>query len=123
MPTFPPSVDVRNDATMQHLANAFRASTNAGSDFLNTTVASLHPLMVVTMKRYGLDASNRFGFGSSAQKAADSVCAPLKRAAEHLVDAGQLVGFAYLAFIKNVWTPIQMAKAAQESGKRQTLDV
>lgn len=123
MPVFPPDVTVEDDSTMHQLTNAFRSSMHAGSDFLNTVVAALHPLIVATLRRFGLDGTNRFGLGSDARKAANSVCDPLKRAAGHLMDASMLVGFAYLAFIKNVWTPIQMAKREQESGSTRTLKV
>lgn len=116
MPEFPPNVDVRNDVTFQAFANAFRLGSNAASDMLNTTAAYLHPMIVNTLKQYGLDGTNRFGFGSSAQKAADSVVYKLKLAAEFYVDGGQLVGAAYLDFIQNVWTPYQMAKKAMENG-------
>jgi hypothetical protein len=123
MPAFPPGVQVVNDTTMHALANAFRASMHAGSDYLNTVVAHLHPDMVASLRKYGLDGTNRFGFGSDAGKAADSVCDPLKKAADKLMEASKLVGFAYLAFNKNVWIPIESAKAAQRTGQGAGLKI
>lgn len=124
MPTFPPAVQVVNDTTMHALANAIRASMHAGSDFLNTTVAHLHPDIVTSLRKYHLDGpGNRLGTGSSASKAASSVCDPLKKAADKLMEASKLVGFAYLAFNKNVWVPIEAAKKAQETGQGAGLKI
>jgi hypothetical protein len=123
VPVFPPAVHVVNDSTMQALANAFRASMHAGSDFLNTTVSHLHPDMVASLRKYGLDGTNRFGMGSDARKAADSVCDPLRKAADKLMEASKLVGYAYLAFNKNVWVPIESAKAAQRTGQGAGLKI
>lgn len=116
MPEFPPNVDVRSDVAFQAFANGFRLGSSAASDMLNTTAAYIHPMIVTTLKRYGLDGNNRFGFGSSAEKAASSVVAKLRRAAEHYVDGGQLVAAAYIDFVTNVWTPYQMAKKSMENG-------
>jgi hypothetical protein len=123
MPTFPPAVQVVNDTTMHALANAIRASMHSGSDFLNTTVAYLHPDIVASLQKYGLDGTNRFGMGSDARKAASSVCDPLKKAADKLMEASKLVGFAYLAFNKNVWVPIEAAKNAQKTGRGAGLHI
>ncbi len=121
MPEFPPSIDVRSDVAFQAFANAFRLGSSAASDMLNTTAAYLHPMMVDTLKKYGLDGTNRFGFGSSADKAAGSVIAKLRRAAQHYVDGGQLVAAAYIDFVSNVWIPYQMAKKAMENGQSERL--
>jgi hypothetical protein len=123
MPQMPPSVDVRDDASMKVLADGFRAATIQGADFLATTAAYLHPLMVNTMRKYGLDGTNRFGYGSDANKAANKVTNLLKRSAEHLVDAGNCAGYAYVAFMKEVWEPVQRAKAEQANGAASTLKV
>ncbi len=116
MPEFPPSIDVRSDVAFQAFANGFRMGSAAASDMLNTTAAYVHPMIIGTLRKYGLDGTNRFGFGSSAQKAADSVVNKLKRAAGHYVDGGQLVVAAYVDFVTNVWTPFQLAKKAAENG-------
>jgi hypothetical protein len=123
MPVFPPSVNVKDESSMKALADGFRAATYQGSDFLCTTAAYLHPLMVNTMVKYGLDGTNRFGFGSDANKAANKVTKLLKDAADHLTDAGRCVGYAYLAFVSDVWEPIQRAKQEQENHSTQTLNV
>jgi hypothetical protein len=123
VPVFPPAVQVINDTTMHALANAFRAGMHAGSDYLNTTVAHLHPDIIASLQKYGLDGTNRFGFGSDAQKAANSVCDPLKKAADKLMEASKLVGFAYLAFNKNVWIPLEAAKNAQKTGQGAGLTI
>jgi hypothetical protein len=120
---FPPSVNVKDESSMKALADGYRAATYQGADFLATTAAYLHPLMVNTMRKYGLDGTNRFGFGSDANKAANKVTNLLKQAAGHLVDSGQCVGFAYLSFVTDVWEPIQRAKAEQQSRTSQTLNV
>lgn len=122
MPQMPPNIDVRDDASMKALADAYRAATIQGADFLATTAAYLHPLIVNTMQKYGLDGTNRLGFGSDAKKSASEVTDLLKRAADHLVDSGACVGFAYLRFMTRVWEPIQRAKAEQKAGT-QTLNV
>ncbi len=116
MPEFPPSIDVRSDVAFQAFANGFRMGSAAASDMLNTTSAFVHPMIVSTLRKYGLDGTNRFGMGSSAQKAADSVVNKLKRAANHYVDGGQLVVAAYIDFVTNVWTPFQLAKKSMENG-------
>jgi hypothetical protein len=108
---------------MKHLADAYRASMNLGSDFLNTTAAYLHPRMINAMKKYGLDGTNRFGFGSDANRAAKKVTNLLKTAADHLIDSGMCVGYAYMAFITDVWQPIQQAKKELQSGRVDSLDV
>ena|SRR5919205_3510992 len=123
MPQMPPSVDVKDADTMKHLADSFRAATTQGADFLATTAVYLHPMMVNTMRRYGLDGTNRLGFGSDANKAANKVTNLLKKAAEHLTDCGQCVGYAYIAFMAEVWEPVQRAKAEQANHKAQQLNV
>jgi hypothetical protein len=123
MPQMPPSIDVTNDTTMKAFADAYRGAAFQGADFLATTATYLHPRMVNTLRKYGLDGTNRFGYGSDAIKSANKVVNLLKRAAEHLVDSGQCVGYAYQAFMSEVWEPAQRAKAEQKNHAQSTLDV
>lgn len=118
MAIWPPSVDVEDDTTMKAMADVFRSGTNAGSNFLDFLIRQLKQDIIDSMQDNGLDGANRFGFGSDAKKAADAVCNPLNKAKGHLEDAGKLVGFAYMAFMKDVWNPIQVAKAARNRGRR-----
>lgn len=121
MATFPPSTVVKNESTFKAVANGFRLGGDAASDALANLAVWLHPVIVNTLRKHGLDGTNRLGLGSDAKKAADSVVGPLHRAAQNFSAGGALVGFAYLAFVKNVVTPIEIAKRQQEGG--DTLDI
>ncbi len=117
----PPGAIPNDDASFQAMANQIRQDVHQMSDYLNTVVSYTHPMSVNTLKRFGLDGTNRFGFGSSAQKAADAYCDPLKRAAQNFVDGGQLVTQSFMLFVKGVWVPYQMAKKQMESGDGEAL--
>lgn len=121
MPVFPPDIVVRNASTFQSLANAFNQACLQAGGFLHQTASYLEPKIVNTMQGYGLDGTNRFGLGSDAKKASKSVTGPLRKAAEHMIDAGKLVGFAYLAYQQNVKGPIDAAKDAMKRST-DTLD-
>jgi hypothetical protein len=125
MPMFPPSIDWNkfDDAKMKGMSDAIRSAMLTGSDFLNTGASYLHPQMVNAMRKYGLDGTNRFGFGSDANRAANKVTNLLKRSAEHMADAASCMGFAYLAFMTDVWVPIQRAKEEMKNGASDTLNV
>jgi hypothetical protein len=118
---FPPDIIVRNASTMKAVADAVDSSARHGGGFLHQTAAYLEPKIVATLQKYGLDGSNRFGFGSDAKKAASSVTDLLRKAAEKFIDGGKLVGYAYLAYMKNVKGPIDASKNAQKT-KSSVLD-
>lgn len=118
-----PEIRVKRDEHLRLIADAARGASNTAADALTTLAAYLHPQMVRTMQRYGLDGTNRFGFGSDANKAADKVVHNLKRAAECYTDGGRFVGYAYVSFMREVWEPVKMAKEALKKKNADLLDV
>jgi hypothetical protein len=107
---------------MNAMVRATSAAIMAGHDFLNNMAARLHQGIVNKLVSEGLDGSGRFGIGSDAKRAADSVAGPLQRAADNLKAAAALINKAGHNFDSNVVQPVTRARYEREHSKSGELD-
>ncbi len=123
MPSLPPSVEkVRNGDSMNAMTRATIAALSAGQVFLGNVAGRLHPAIIAKLSREGLDGSGRFGIGSDAKRAADSVCIPLQKAADNLSAAMKLINKAAQNFDSNVVQPVQKARYERDHQKAGDLN-
>lgn len=92
------------------------------SDYLANTGVALHPDIVELLRAEGLDGSNRFGLGSSANTTANGFVSIMKRAAAQAEATGKIARAAHLYWIKNIQVPVAVARAARDKSNPK-LDV
>jgi hypothetical protein len=120
---FPPKVVVKDEETMRQLSEESRDGLMQFADDVGNHGAALHPRIVGTLQKYGLDAGGRFGIGAtSAHKAADSVHRLLQQAAEHAMAAASYMQAANAEFYANVVVPVEAYHSMQTTGGN-TLDM
>lgn len=114
---FPPQIDIVNEATTKQVAEAYRHGLLLGEHQARIMAAKFHPCVIATLRHHGLDGTNRFGYGSDAKKVADEISRALNRSAEHMKTAAHFIDAAELIIQGRLWTPVQLAIKAQQSGQ------
>lgn len=112
-----------DDVQMKVLADTFKAFGNGAAVFLESAAKYIEPAIENSLKEYGLDGTNRLGFGSDAKKTAKRVTGLWLQAGGHLKDAGGLMGHSYSVFMRDVWNPIAVAKQQQKMPMSSKLNV
>lgn len=113
---FPPRIDIVDEATTKQVAEMYRSGLVAGAHQARITAAKFHPCVVKTLRYWGLDGANRFGFGSDAKKVADEIKQAYNQAAEHMNSAAYYIDAAELITQGRFWTPVHVAMKDSKSG-------
>lgn len=114
--TFPPRIDIVDESTTKQVAEMYRSGLVNGSHQARIIAAKFHPCVVKTLRHWGLDGSNRLGFGSDAKKVADEIERAYDQAAEHMTSAAYYIDTAELITQGRFWTPVSMAMKEYQGG-------
>lgn len=120
MAQMPPTTEVSGpDATMKlaRLVDEIAAAELALATYLEQMAISLHPDVIELLKSEGLDGSNRFGMGSSANATANGFVALARRAAMQAEACAKVTRSMYIYWIKNVKVPVEAAQKARNSAR------
>ena len=118
---FPPQIDIVNEATTKQVAELYRQGLMGGSHQVKIMAAKFHPCVIATLKHYGLDGTNRFGFGSDARKVADEIVHTYAQASEHMKSAAYYIDAAELITQGRFWTPVELAIKAMDGRNSKVL--
>lgn len=114
--------ELSDESTVKVWAEAHRVTSMDQCDNLNNTAVALHPAIKAKLREYGLDEQATGMFAhfrrGSAQKIADEVETLMRKAAEFEEAAAAHVVAAEMVMRQKVFTPIEMAKRAEESRKK-----
>jgi hypothetical protein len=120
MAQMPPTREVSGDgatAQLAQLVDECNAALMALATYLEQTAIHLHPDIIALLKSEGLDGSNRFGMGSSANATANGFVALARRSAEYAETSGKLLRTMYLYWVKNIKVPVEVAQKARNTDR------